>query len=120
MGELNPDFGGETVVVTGASSGIGRAIALQFSDAGAAVIVADIQKESKMFDVPTHEAIRENGGTARFVETDVSAPDQISSAVEAAREFGGVDVMVNNAGIAIQGSILKTPAEESRNCTRLT
>jgi len=101
MGSTKYDFSGETVVVTGGTSGIGRAIALRFGDAGATVVNADIEEAPKDPDaqLPTHEAIEEADGTAAFVATDVTDPEDIATAVEAAREFGGVDVMVNNAGI---------------------
>lgn len=97
------DFTDATVIVTGSSSGIGRAVARRFATAGGAVICADIDPEPKRPDVqdPTHEIIRESGGTARYVETDVADPEAVGAVVEAAREFGGVDVMVNNAGILI-------------------
>ena len=101
MGTLEADFTGETVVVTGASSGIGRAIACGFADAGATVINADVTATPKDrdTDTPTHEAIRARGGDAVFVETDVTEPAALESVLEAARSFGGVDVMVNNAGV---------------------
>ncbi|MEM4780765.1 MAG: SDR family NAD(P)-dependent oxidoreductase [Halalkalicoccus sp.] len=106
MGQAHYDFADEAVVVTGGASGIGRAIALAFGNADATVIVADRQEEPKDpdVDVPTHEAIEETGGRAAFVETDVADPEQVRSVIEAAREFGGVDVMVNNAGVYIGGS----------------
>jgi len=101
MGTISADFSDETVVVTGGSSGIGRAVATGFGDAGATVINADVRAEPKDVgaETPTHELVAERGGTARFVETDVSEPSQIETVIEAAREFGGVDVMVNNAGV---------------------
>ena len=101
MGSSSYDFSGETVIVTGGGSGIGRAVARRFGDAGATVIVADVRAEPKDEgeSTPTHEAIREAGGEAEFAETDVSDPEQVDSLVEGAREFGGVDVMVNNAGV---------------------
>jgi len=111
MGQLNPQFDGETVIVTGAASGIGREIALQFGAAGATTIVADLRPEPKDGDVPTHEAIREEGGNAEFVRTDVTDVDQLETLVAAAREFGGVDVMVNNAGIIVSGSIREVDPE---------
>ncbi|WP_323191956.1 SDR family NAD(P)-dependent oxidoreductase [Halostella sp. PRR32] len=114
MGQTTFDFTDETVIVTGGSSGIGRAIATAFGDAGATVIVADLREEPKDVDadLPTHEAIEDAGGHAEFVRTDVSAPDEVRSLVEAAREFGGVDVMVNNAGVFGGGSIRETDPTE--------
>jgi NAD(P)-dependent dehydrogenase (short-subunit alcohol dehydrogenase family) len=117
MGQTTFDFSDETVIVTGGSSGIGRAIATGFGEAGATVVVADIREDPKDVDadLPTHEAIADAGGRAEFVQTDVSDPDEIESVVEAAREFGGVDVMVNNAGLFIEGSFREiTPAEFDR------
>ena len=101
MGSLQFDFDGECVVVTGGSSGIGRATALAFGEAGAAVVNADLDPEPRDVDAgtPTHEVIEDAGGTAAFVETDVSEPDQLRELVAEAREYGGVDVMVNNAGL---------------------
>ncbi|NHN61457.1 MULTISPECIES: SDR family NAD(P)-dependent oxidoreductase [Halorussus] len=114
MATLNPDFSDSTVVVTGAAAGIGRAVALAFGDAGATVLVADVREEPKAADeaAPTHERIRDAGGTAEYVETDVSDPDQIRTVVEAAREFGGVDVMVNNAGVYTKRRFREVTPEE--------
>lgn len=112
MGHINPNFEDETVVVTGATSGIGREIALRFADAGANVVIGDIEVEPKDAETPTHEAIEESGGTATFVETDVSDPDQIQELVSEAREYGGVDVMINNAGLFIGGSVRELESEE--------
>lgn len=103
MGSSTYDFSGETVVITGASSGIGRRTALRFGEAGATVVNADVREQPKDRDAetPTHEAIEDDGGTAAYVETDVSDPDELESVVEGAREYGGVDVMINNAGLQI-------------------
>ncbi|MDT3433513.1 glucose 1-dehydrogenase [Haloarcula sp. 1CSR25-25] len=108
MGQTSFAYGEETVIVTGGSSGIGRAIALAFGDAGATVLNADIDAEPKDTDAdrPTHDAIEAAGGTAEYVETDVSDPDAIAAVVEAARDYGGVDVMVNNAGWFTRGDFL--------------
>lgn len=111
MGRLEPKFGDETVIVTGAASGIGREVARRFGAAGASVIVADIDEEPKDGDVPTHDLIEREGGTAEYVETDVTDRDQLETLVEAAREFGGVDVMINNAGLHIGGSIRELTPE---------
>ncbi|RRJ29114.1 SDR family NAD(P)-dependent oxidoreductase [Halocatena pleomorpha] len=104
MGTPTYDFDAKTVIVTGGSSGIGRETALRFADAGATVVIGDVRTEPKDVDetTPTHELINAAGGTAAYVETDVTDPDAIESLVVAAREHGGVDVMVNNAGLHIE------------------
>ncbi|MFP9192402.1 SDR family oxidoreductase [Natronosalvus vescus] len=92
----------KTAVVTGAASGIGRQIAHTFASHGADVVVADIQEEPREGGTPTHELIREDTATqaeATFVECDVTSRDDVDTAVAAATEFGGLDIMVNNAGI---------------------
>jgi NAD(P)-dependent dehydrogenase (short-subunit alcohol dehydrogenase family) len=99
MGDVSYHFDDNTVVVTGGSSGIGRAIALAFGDAGATVINGDVRPDPKVGDTPTHERIREAGGEAAFVETDVSDPEALVGLVDEADEYGGLDVFVNNAGI---------------------
>ncbi|WP_458210398.1 SDR family NAD(P)-dependent oxidoreductase [Haladaptatus sp. NG-SE-30] len=113
MGSVSYDFNDETVIVTGGSSGIGRAIALRFGEAGAAVVNADIRENPKDIgeETSTHELIQEQGGEAEFVETDVSDPSAIEATVDAAHELGGVDVMVNNAGWFTRGSMLTVNEE---------
>jgi NAD(P)-dependent dehydrogenase (short-subunit alcohol dehydrogenase family) len=93
---------GGAAVVTGGSSGIGRAISLAFADAGADIVVADLQAESRDPDETGTTVERIEADTeqsAAFVECDVSDPAQTAAAVEAAEEFGGVTVLVNNAGV---------------------
>lgn len=88
---------GKVAVVTGGASGIGRGIARAFAKHGAkAVVVADVLGEPRRGEKPTQEIIEEEtGARSAFVETDVTQlPD-----IEAADEFGGVDIMVNNAGL---------------------
>jgi len=112
MGDLDYDYSGQTVVITGGTSGIGREVAKRFGKAGAKVINADLTEEPKDASVPTHEAIEAAGRTAEYIETDVTNRDQISSVVEAAREFGGVDIMVNNAGLQIPEGFLQTTSDQ--------
>lgn len=91
---------GKAAVITGATSGNGRAIAKKFAKNGANVVIADIRQEPRMGGKPTHELIREETpGDAKFIECDVSNRSNVQAAVDAAEEFGGVDIMVNNAGI---------------------
>jgi 3-oxoacyl-[acyl-carrier protein] reductase len=85
-----------TAVVTGASSGIGRAVAERFAADGADVVVCSREQENVD---PVAEGIREDGGSALAVECDVTDRDAVDALVEATvEEFGGLDVLVNNAG----------------------
>jgi len=94
--------------VTGGASGIGRAIALECAGAGADVVVADLAADPRGGGTPTHEAIDvETTRDAAYVECDVTEAADLQAAVAAADEFGGVDVMVNNAGIVCLESFLE-------------
>ncbi|KAL3449910.1 hypothetical protein BJX65DRAFT_316641 [Aspergillus insuetus] len=96
---------GKVSIITGASSGLGRAIALAFSKHGATVICADLDASSKGHCQPTDELIRHGGGESLFVSTDVTKADSVRDLVKAAADkFGRIDVMVNNAGIAPEAS----------------
>lgn len=104
---------GQTAVVTGASSGNGRAIAKRFAENGADVVVADIIREPREGGDPTDDLVEaETDASATFVECDVSNVDDIAAAVDAAEAFGGVDTMVNNAGIMGQESLFDTTEED--------
>ncbi|MFJ5036803.1 bifunctional aldolase/short-chain dehydrogenase [Streptomyces parvulus] len=96
-------------LVTGAGSGIGRAIARRLADEGACVVVADLNGE-------TAEAVAaELGGADRAVAVtvDVTSEEQIAAAFRAAvLAFGGVDLVVNNAGISVSKPLLETSAED--------
>lgn len=89
----------QTAVVTGAASGNGRAIAELFAEHGASVVVADVREDPREGGDPTHVTIEDGGGDAVFVECDVTEYEDCVAAVDAAEQFGGVDIMVNNAGI---------------------
>jgi NAD(P)-dependent dehydrogenase (short-subunit alcohol dehydrogenase family) len=87
---------GKVALITGGGRGIGRAAALLFAREGAQLMIADI---ARAVGEATAAAIREGGGEARFVATDVTVPAQVEAAVRAAVEaFGGVHVLYNNAG----------------------
>jgi len=90
-------FDTEVAVVTGASSGIGRATAEAFAAAGARVVVSDVNVEG---GEETVARIEKAGGTAIFVETDVTDDDAVAALVDTAvSEYGRLDFACNNAGI---------------------
>jgi NAD(P)-dependent dehydrogenase (short-subunit alcohol dehydrogenase family) len=107
------DLDGKTAVVTGAASGNGQAIALRFAAAGADIVVADIRMEPREGGTPTHDRISEHtDSNAEYVSCDVTSIPDLERAVERADEFGGIDVMVNNAGIFRMGDFLETSEAE--------
>ena len=95
---------GRSVIVTGAGSGIGRAAAVAFAAEGAKVVVADLNADGAKAVV---EEIEQAGGTAVAVVGDLSEQSVVDQVVQAAVDgFGGVDVLVNNAGIMDRMSAL--------------
>ena len=92
-----PRLAGKVAIVTGSSSGIGKAIALRFGEEGAKVVVAARRKS--LCD-KTAEQISNNGGQAVVIETDVSIEADVEALfAKAVRHFGRVDIAVNNAGM---------------------
>ncbi|MFB6251961.1 MAG: SDR family oxidoreductase [Halobellus sp.] len=103
----------KTAVITGASSGNGRAIARIFAENGADVVVADIQKEPRLGGTPTHELITEQTSSrAAYVKCDVTSNQDLRAAINQADEYGGIDVMVNNAGVFAHNEDLFNVTEE--------
>jgi NAD(P)-dependent dehydrogenase (short-subunit alcohol dehydrogenase family) len=103
---------GAAAVVTGGASGMGRSICLRFAEEGAAIVVADLREDPREGGGSTVDMARAAGAEAMFVETDVTAPAQLSAAVQAAEQFGGVTVMVNNAGIFRSEDFLEVTEEQ--------
>ena len=100
---------GRSIIVTGAASGIGRAIALRFAAEGARLVLADVTTEVREGGVPTIDLLRALGCTADFVQTDVSSEAAAQQVVDftVARD-GRLDVLVNNAAISVGKPLTET------------
>lgn len=100
----------KVAIVSGAGSGIGAATAARFAEEGAAVLVADLDEDAA---AETAAEIEGSGGRAAPRRTDVSRASDAEAMVEAAVEtFGGLDVLVNNAGIERNGSVVSMSEED--------
>lgn len=101
---------GKVVLVTGASSGIGRASASKFASEGAMVVL--VARNADALAEVAHE-LAEKGGTSLAIAADVTREDEIERVVrETVTTFGGVDVLVNAAGIIGNGTIENTRLED--------
>jgi 3-oxoacyl-[acyl-carrier protein] reductase len=100
---------GKVAIVTGSSSGIGKAIALKFAEEGARVVIA-ARRQALCEQVEGQ--IRERGGDARVIRTDVTDEAQVERLIaETVRQLGRLDILVNNAGIGGGGRIAETKTE---------
>lgn len=103
----------QTAVITGGASGNGRAIAETFAREGANIVIADIRAEPRDGGEPTHTRIAsEHDVAVEFVECDVTAVSDLARVFEVADQLGGVDCMVNNAGIFGRHSFLDVSEED--------
>lgn len=94
------NFTNKTIIITGASTGIGRATAIAFHDAGARLVLAARSTDA------LEQLSTDLGGPDRAlpVTTDVSDPDQCQALIDrAVAQFGGIDVLINNAGMVVSG-----------------
>src|SRR5260370_16537444 len=107
MGKLEK----KVAVITGAASGIGRATAIRFAGEGAAVVIADLNREG---GEATVRDCKENGGAAVFQLADVSSEEDIRGAVDReVKEFGRLDIIYNNAGLGGAVGLLEKTAVEN-------
>lgn len=95
---MYPSLEGKTVVITGAGTGLGKAMALRFGDEKANVVINYFKEEENPEE--TVEKIESSGARAIAVQGDVSKEDDVKALIrQAVDSFGSVDVMVNNAGV---------------------
>jgi NAD(P)-dependent dehydrogenase (short-subunit alcohol dehydrogenase family) len=103
----------KVALVTGGSSGIGRAISRRFAAEGAMVVVMDVTTEVREGGEPTIDLLRGEGYPAEFVQGDVSKENEAENAVRfAVQRFGRLDVLVNDAAISVGKPLLDTTLQE--------
>lgn len=107
------DLLNRVALVTGASRGIGRAIALALAEAGAAIALN--YRERSIAAEAIADAVRQKGGRAETFRADVSSSNAVNGMVaDVSKRFGPIEILVNNAGVAA------APAERSRKLTSIT
>jgi NAD(P)-dependent dehydrogenase (short-subunit alcohol dehydrogenase family) len=110
---MSSELAGKTAVVTGASSGIGRAIALSFASEGASVVIADLDTQPIEGGDPTAELIQRSGGEAIFQKADVARWEDIDSVIaKTVERYGRLDILVNNAATYSGTALADTSAEQ--------
>lgn len=107
---MNLDFTGKVAIVTGGAMGIGEATARKLAGLGAAVAIFDLDRDAG------HKAaasIAKNGARCDFFPCNISVSAEVSQAVDAAAsKYGGIDILVSNAGIQLYGDVVTTTEEE--------
>jgi NAD(P)-dependent dehydrogenase (short-subunit alcohol dehydrogenase family) len=117
---LNVDLSGKTAIVTGGARGIGKAIALALSRAGANIVIADLlEKDSPSFSGTIYKATEEIkglGGSALPVPCDVTSENDVQNTIEkAVSTYGAIDILVNNAGVLHGASFVNTEISDFIN-----
>jgi len=104
---------GKSILITGASSGIGRAIARRFAAEGARLVLADVTPEVREGGTPTVDLLKADGCAVEFIRTDVSSEIDATHAVDLTVDlFGRIDVLVNNAAVGLGKPLTQTSLTE--------
>jgi NAD(P)-dependent dehydrogenase (short-subunit alcohol dehydrogenase family) len=104
---------GKAALITGASSGIGRAIARRYAAEGAKLVLADLTSDVREGGIPTAELLRSEGFEVEFIRMDVASEADAARAVElAVGRFGRLDVLVNDAAIGTGKRLTETSLAE--------
>jgi NAD(P)-dependent dehydrogenase (short-subunit alcohol dehydrogenase family) len=104
------DLEGKVAIITGAASGIGRAVAILFAQEGAKVVVTDINDDG---GTETVKLIKEEKKQALFVHADVSKELDVKNMVKTAKKsYGKIDILVNNAGVVLVKPIIETTEQD--------
>jgi NAD(P)-dependent dehydrogenase (short-subunit alcohol dehydrogenase family) len=108
--DRNRRFANKVIVITGAGSGIGRTAALAFAREGGSVVIGDINESD---GAETARQILDAGGYATAVRCDVRKPEEVQAMIaRAVADFGGVDVLYNNAGVVRYGTVEELSVED--------
>jgi 3-oxoacyl-[acyl-carrier protein] reductase len=111
MAESSPSLQGQVAVVTGASRGIGKAVAMALAAEGAQVVV-NYARSSTAADELVNQ-IQANGGQVMALQADVSQVDQVDALIKTTLDkFGRIDILVNNAGITRDTLLLRMKLED--------
>jgi len=99
----------KVAVITGGANGLGKATALLFSEHGAKIVIVDVNQEAG--DQVVSE-ITQAGGVASFIKTDVSNADDVDKMMDSViADYGGIDILINNAGILADARLVKMTEE---------
>ncbi len=115
---MSGEFKSRTVVITGASAGVGRAAALRFAQAGASIGL--IARDMKSLNEVKNE-VEKLGGAAFVAPADVSRPDEVFAAADSiVEQFGSIDVWINDAMVTVFSPVWEITPEEFRRVTEVT